>query len=66
MSKRQQTLISVKYEAIMEIERESLSKTELAKKIGVPLSTLSCWLTSKDSILDWFESSRGKCQANEE
>ena len=46
----------VKYEAILEVNRGALSKTEVAKKVGVPISTLSCWLASKDSIIKAFES----------
>lgn len=33
------------------VESGEKSKTEIAKEIGVPLSTLSTWLKNKESIL---------------
>ena len=39
-----------KYDAIMEVERGSLSKKQIAEKFGISSSTLSTWLKNAESI----------------
>ncbi|KAK3085826.1 hypothetical protein FSP39_009246 [Pinctada imbricata] len=39
-----------KYDAIMEVERGSLSKKQVAEKFAISASTLSTWLKNADSI----------------
>mgnify|MGYP001796298877 FL=1 len=46
--------LSEKYKAIQDIDK-GLSKKDAAEKYGVPFSTLSTWLKSKDKISAAYE-----------
>lgn len=48
--KNKQLTIDIKLHAIEEAEKNLTSKTEIAKKYDVPLSTLCTWLKNKDSL----------------
>lgn len=42
--------MKTKYQAVMEVEKGSKSKTDIAKQFGIPTNTLSTWLKSADRI----------------
>lgn len=60
--KLNQKTIAEKYEAIMEVETGEISKTEVARRFNVPLSTLSGWLKEAASIKEgYIKFGPGRC-----
>ena len=52
MAKRKHVSLETKLAAIVEVEKQVKSKTEIAKAFDVPCSTLSTWLKNKESIME--------------
>ena len=50
-TKRKNVSIETKIEALQEVNKGVKSKTTIAKEYGVPVSTLSTWIQTKDFII---------------
>ena len=55
MQARNALPIKIKYNALQEI-LSGISKKSVAKKYGIPKSTVSIWLADKDKLLAAYES----------
>lgn len=50
-AKRKHATMNTKMQAILEVEKNVKSKSEIARDFGIPLSTLSTWLRKKEAIM---------------
>ena len=54
-TKRKMCTLETKYLAIMDVEKDEMSKGEIAKKYEVPPNTLSTWLKKADAYKKAYE-----------